>query len=70
MSNTIQAAHAVSAYASESQATTQTPKAPAPAAQNSTPQDKVSISSAAQQALANNTKAPASGDVDHDGDSK
>lgn len=70
MSNTIQASHAANAYASTAQATTQTPKAPAATTQSSTPQDKVNISSAAQQALANNTKAPASGDVDHDGDSK
>jgi hypothetical protein len=69
MSNSIQAAHAVSAYTSTSQTTTQTPKPPATTTQTSVPQDKVNISSAAQQALANNTKAPASKDVDHDGDS-
>ena len=69
MSNSIHAAHAVNAYTSTSQTTTQTPKPPAPAAQTAVPQDKVNISSAAQQALANNTKAPVSKDVDHDGDS-
>ncbi|MBZ5644642.1 MAG: hypothetical protein LAO19_17940 [Acidobacteriia bacterium] len=69
MSNSIHAVHAVNAYTSTSQATTQAPKTPAPANQTAVPQDKVNISSAAQQALANNTKAPASGDVDHDGDS-
>ncbi len=69
MSNSIQAVHAVNAYTSTSQATTQAPKTPAPTTQNAVPQDKVNISSAAQQALANNTKAPASNDVDHDGDS-
>ena len=69
MSNSIQAVHAVNAYTSTSQATPQAPKTPAPTTQNAVPQDKVNISSAAQQALANNTKAPASDDVDHDGDS-
>jgi hypothetical protein len=61
MSNSIQAVHAASA-------TTQTiPPAgpPAKAAQSSTPQDTVNISSAAQQALA---KAASTHDVDHDGD--
>jgi hypothetical protein len=70
MSNSIQAIHAVNAYTSTSQTTTQAPKAPAPAAQTAIPQDKVNISSAAQQALANNTKAPVSNDVDHDADSR
>ena len=66
MSNSIQAVQAVNAHAATSQTTNKPPKAP-PAA--STPQDKVTISSAAQQALANNAKAASSGDVDHDGDS-
>jgi hypothetical protein len=70
MSNTIHAAHAVSAYTSTAQTTTPTPKAPAPTTQSSVPQDKVNISSASQQALANSTKAPVTKDVDHDGDSK
>jgi hypothetical protein len=69
MSNSIQAVHAVHAYTSTSQTTTQAPKAPAPANQTAIPQDKVTISSASQQALANNTKAPASGGTDQDGDS-
>jgi hypothetical protein len=64
MSNSIQAVQAVNAYASTSQTASQPPKAPAAA---STPQDKVTINSAAQQALANNAKAASSGDSDHDG---
>ena len=69
MSNSIQAVHAANAYTATSQTANETPKPPATTTQTSTPQDKVNISSAAQQALANNTKAPSSGDVDHDGDS-
>ncbi len=69
MSNSIQAAHAANAYTATSQTTNEASKPPATTTQTSTPQDKVNISSAAQQALANNTKAPSSGDVDHDGDS-
>jgi hypothetical protein len=54
-------------------AVTQTQSATAPAppktpAQTATPQDKVTISPQAQQALANNAKPAAGGDVDHDGD--
>jgi len=64
MSNAIQAVHTVNAHTSANQTTIQTPKTPPTA---STPQDKVTISSAAQQALANSTKAAASGDSDHDG---
>jgi hypothetical protein len=64
MSNSIQAVHAVNAYASANQTANQPPKPPAAA---STPHDKVTISSAAQQALANNAKAASSGDSDHDG---
>ena len=63
MSNTIQSVQAVNAYTQASPATTQPPKPPAQAA---TPQDKVTISSAAQQALA---KGASTNDVDHDGDS-
>ena len=36
--------------------------------QTATPQDKVTISPQAHQALANNAKPAAGGDVDHDGD--
>ena len=45
-------------------------QAPKPEAQNATPQDKVTISPQAQQALAKTTTTAASGDVNHDGDSK
>ena len=64
MSNTIQSAQAVNAY-SQVAPTAQPSKAPANT-QSAPPQDKVTISAAAQQALA---KAGASHDVDHDGDS-
>jgi hypothetical protein len=67
MSNSIHAVHAVSAHTSASHTTNQAPKAPAAASQTSTPQDKVTISSAAQQALANNTKASPAGGNDHEG---
>ena len=66
MSNPVQLVHAVNA---ETQAATPTPKAPAETTtQTAAPQDKVTISPQAQQALANNAKPAASGDVDHDGD--
>ena len=62
MSNAIHSVQAANA-ATQAPANTQQPK---PAAQSAVPQDKVTISSAAQQALA---KAASSQDVDHDGDS-
>jgi hypothetical protein len=69
MSNPVQLVQPVNAV-------TQTQPAAAPAppktqqttTQSATPQDKVTISPQAQQALANNTKPAAGGDVDHDGD--
>jgi len=67
MSNPIQAVQPVNAV-------TQPAAAPAPpktqqtTTQTATPQDKVTISPQAHQALANNTKPAASGDVDHDAD--
>ena len=69
MSNPIQPVQPVNAVTQ-----TQPAAAPAPpktqqtATQTAAPQDKVTISPQAQQALANNTKPAASGDVDHDGD--
>ncbi len=39
-----------------------------PAAAAPAPQDKVTISESAKQALADNTKRTSGGDVDHDGD--
>jgi hypothetical protein len=67
MSNPVQSVTAVSAL------TPAQPAAPAPktqpaATQTAAPQDKVTISSQAQQALASNAKPAATGDVDHDGD--
>lgn len=62
MSNSIQSVQAVNAYTQASPATTQAPKAPAKSA---APQDTVTLSSAAQQALA---KGASTNDVDHDGD--
>jgi hypothetical protein len=51
------------------QAQTQPAAQPAKtAAQTAVPQDKVTISAQAQQALASNAKPVAGGDVDHDGD--
>ena len=67
MSNSIHAVHAVNAHTSTNQATTHAAKAPATTAPTSTPQDKVTISNAARQALANDTKAAPSGDTDHGG---
>jgi hypothetical protein len=44
------------------------PPAKQPAQQNALPQDTVTISQSSKQAVTNNAK-PASGDVNHDGDS-
>jgi len=66
MSNSVQAVHAVNAHSQASPTNNQPPKAAATNAQNSAPQDKVTISSSAHQALA---KAAASHDVEHGGDS-
>ncbi len=62
MSNSVQSVQAINA---QTQPAAQPPKAPA---QTAAPQDKVTISPQAQQALASNTKPAASGDVNHDGD--
>jgi hypothetical protein len=67
MSNPIQPVQAVSAVA-QAQPTAAPPKAQQAATQTGAPQDKVTISPQAQKALASNTKAAASSDVDHDGD--
>jgi hypothetical protein len=61
MSNSVHSVQAVNA-ATQGPANTQQPKPPS---QSAIPQDKVTISSAAQQALAK----VSSGDTDHDGDS-
>jgi hypothetical protein len=62
MSNSVPAVHAATATTQASAGANPAPKA----AKSSTPQDTVSISPAAKQALA---KASKSHDVDHDGDS-
>jgi hypothetical protein len=67
MSNPIQPVQPVNAV-TQAQPAAAPPKNQQTTAQTATPQDKVTISPQAQQALANNTKPAASGDVDHDGD--
>jgi hypothetical protein len=67
MSNPIQAVQPVNAV-TQTQPAVAPPKTQQTANQTAAPQDKVTISPQAQQALANNTKPAASGDVDHDGD--
>jgi len=67
MSNPVQLVQPVNA-ATQPAAATAPPKAQQTATQSATSQDKVTISPQAQQALANNAKPAAGGDVDHDGD--
>jgi hypothetical protein len=67
MSNAIPPVQPVNAQATQPAAPA--PKAPQPATQSAAPQDKVTISESAKQALADTKKPPAGGDVDHDGDS-
>jgi len=65
VSDSIHSLHAINAQ-------TQTQQAAQPSKQATTqtaiPQDKVSISESAKQALADNIKPAAGGDRDHDGD--
>jgi hypothetical protein len=69
MSNSVQSVQAVHSL-TQTHPAAQAPKAPAQTtAQTAAPQDKVTISPQAQQALAKNAKPAAGGDVDHDGDS-
>ena len=65
----VQLVHAVNALA-ETQPSAAAAKTQPTATQTAAPQDKVTISPQAQQALASNAKPAASGDVDHDGDSR
>ena len=65
MSNPIQPVQPVNAVTQPAAAA---PKTQQTTTQTATPQDKVTISPQAHQALANNAKPAASGDVDHDGD--
>ena len=67
MSNPVQPVHPVNAVA-QTQPAAPPPKSQQTTAQTAAPQDKVTISPQAQQALANNAKPAAGGDVDHDGD--
>ena len=67
MSNPVQAIQPVNAQA-QTQPAAAPPKNQVTTTQTTGPQDKVTISPQAHQALANNTKPAASGDVDHDGD--
>jgi hypothetical protein len=67
MSNPIQPVQPVNAV-TQAQPAAAPPKNQQTTTQTAAPQDKVTISPQAQQALANNTKPAASGDVDHDGD--
>jgi hypothetical protein len=65
MSNPIQPIQAVNAQ-TQTQPAAQPPKQTT--AQSTVPQDKVTISESAKQALTDNTKQAAGGDKDHDGD--
>ena len=67
MSNAALSVQAINAQ-TQTQPAAQAPKPAAQTkAQSSAPQDKVTISPQAQQALASNAKPPAGGDVDHGG---
>jgi hypothetical protein len=65
----VQPVHAVNALA-QTQPAAAPAKTQPTATQTAAPQDKVTISPQAHQALANNSKPAASGDVDHDGDKR
>jgi hypothetical protein len=67
MSNSIQSIQALNAQA-EMQQSAQAPKTPQATTQTAAPQDKVTISESAKQALAGNTTPAAKGGADHDGD--
>ena len=67
MSNSVQSVQTANAAAQTQPAAPSKPPAQT-TAQSAAPQDKVTISPQAQQALASNAKPAASGDVDHDGD--
>ena len=69
MSNSIHSLQSANAQAQTDQ-TVQAPKKPQVTTQAQVQGDTVTVSKAAQQALASNTKPASSGDVDHDGDSR
>lgn len=66
MSNSIQSIQAINAQA-QTPKEAQAPKNPQATTQFAAPQDKVSISEPAKQALTANTKPAAGGDKDHSG---
>ena len=69
MSNPVQLVQPVNAVTqAQPAAAPAPPKTQQTTTQSATPQDKVTISPQAQQALANNTKPAAGDDIDHDGD--
>ena len=68
MSNSIQSLQVANAQ-TQAQQSVQPPNKAQTTAPSSTPQDTVTISKAAQQALASGNKPAATGDVDHDRDS-
>ena len=67
MTNSVLPVQGINAQ-TQTQQTAPPPKNQQATTQTAIPQDKVTISPQAQQALANNTKPAAGGDVDHDGD--
>jgi hypothetical protein len=69
VSNPVQSVSAVNPQ-TQAQAAAPPPKTQQTTTQSAAPQDKVTISESAKQALADTTKPAAGGDVDHDGDSR
>jgi len=69
MSNPVQSVSAVNPQ-TQAHAAAPPPKTQQTTTQSAVPQDKVTISETAKQALADTKKPAAGGDVDHDGDSR
>ena len=69
MSNSVNSIQTAQAQAQTEQ-TVQAPKKPQETTKATVQQDTVTISKASQQALASSARPSASGDADHDGDSK
>ena len=69
MSNSVHSLQSAQAQ-TQTEQTVQAPKKPQVVNQTAVQKDTVTVSKAAQQALANNAKPAASGDVNHDGDCK
>jgi hypothetical protein len=69
VSNPVQSVSVVNPQ-TQAQAAAPPPKTQQNTTQSAAPQDKVTISESAKQALADTTKPAAGGDVDHDGDSR